>query len=113
MEFKTPDNAAHPYLLPGAIIAAGLNGLERQMTLPEPVTIDPAARTERELAACGITLVPQTLSAATDALADSEALRKAMGDMLFDATVAVRRAEAEADEGRPLQELYAEQLWRF
>jgi len=27
--------------------------------------------------------------------------------------VAVRRAEAEADAGRPLDELIAEQVWRF
>ena len=113
MEFKAPDNAGHPYLLPGAIIAAGLYGVEQKMVLPEPLSIDPASRSEDELAALGIGLVPQTLSAATDALASSRALREAMGDMLFDATVAVRRAEAEADETRPMEELFVEQLWRF
>ena len=36
MEFKAADCAGHPYLLPGAVIAAGLDGIERGLTLPEP-----------------------------------------------------------------------------
>jgi glutamine synthetase len=113
MEFKTPDSAAHPYLLPGAIIAAGLHGVEQEMSLPEPVAVDPSSLSERERAARGIALVPQTLSAATEALAASETLHEAMGDMLFDATVAVRRAEVEADGSRPMEQLFTEHRWRF
>ena len=36
-----------------------------------------------------------------------------MGDELHTLLVAVRRAEAAADAGKPLEQLVAEQRWRF
>ncbi len=113
MELKAADCAGHPYLLPGAVIAAGLNGIEQGMTLPEPCWVDPASLSEEERAAAGYEQLPSSLSAAADALEASEVLRAAMGDLLHDCTVAVRRAEAEADEGRPIDEVVREHLWRF
>jgi glutamine synthetase len=113
MEFKAPDCAGHPYLLPGVIIAAGLNGIEQGMTLPEPCWVDPGSLTEAERAEAGYEQLPASLSAAADALEASEVLRAAMGDLLHDCTIAVRRAEAEADEGRPIADLVKEHLWRF
>jgi glutamine synthetase len=113
MELKAADCAGHPYLLPGAVIAAGLNGIEQGMRLPEPCWIDPASLSEEERAAAGYEQLPSSLSAAADALEASEVLRAAMGDLLHDCTVAVRRAEAEADEGRPIDEVVREHLWRF
>ncbi len=113
MEFKAADCAGHPYLLPGAIIAAGLNGIEQSMTLPEPCWVDPGSLTEEEREAAGYEQLPASLSEAAEALEGSEVLRAAMGDLLHDCMVAVRRAEAQADEGRPIDELVREQLWRF
>jgi glutamine synthetase len=113
MELKAADCAGHPYLLPGAVIAAGLDGIERGMTLPEPCWVDPGSMTEEERAAAGYERLPASLSEAADALAGSQVLRSAMGDLLHDSMVAVRRAEAEEDEGRPIEDLVREQLWRF
>ena len=113
MELKAIDCAGHPYLVPGAIIAAGLSGIERSLRLPEPVLVDPFELSEAERVARGIRRLPQTLSEASEALAGSEVLREAMGDLLFDSSVAVRRAEAEIDEGKPLEQVVAEHLWRF
>jgi glutamine synthetase len=113
MELKAADCAGHPYLLCGAVIAAGLNGVARGMTLPEPCWVDPGGMTAADRRAAGYVQLPASLSEAADALAASSVLRDAMGEMLHDCMVAVRRAEAEADEGRPIDELVAEQLWRF
>jgi glutamine synthetase len=113
MEFKAADCAGHPYLLPGAVIAAGLAGIERGLTLPEPCLIDPASLSEAERAAAGYEQLPASLSEAAAALDASEVLREAMGDLLHESSVAVRRAEAETDEGRPIEDLVREQLWRF
>jgi len=113
MEFKAIDCAGHPYLVPGAIIAAGLAGMQHNLRLPEPVLIDPFELSEPERLARDVRRLPKSLAEATEALAASEVLREAMGDMLFDSIVAVRRAEAEADEGKPLEQLVAEHLWRF
>lgn len=113
MELKSADTAGHPYLVPAVIIAAGLAGVEQGLRLPPPISADPASLTEAELAARGITRLPETLDAAADALEASRVLRSAMGDFLHDCTVAVRRAEAERSRGHSLDELVAGHLWRF
>jgi glutamine synthetase len=97
----------------GALLGAGLSGVERGLRLPEPVDGDPHLLTEQERSDRDIVRLPESLSEATRELAASEVLREAMGDELHDAVVAVRRAEAEADEGRPMEELIAEHFWRF
>jgi glutamine synthetase len=113
MELKAIDCAGHPYLVPGAIIAAGLHGLDEQLTLPPSCAVDPSTMTAGELAAAGIRQLPCSLSAAAEALEGSAVLRTALGPILHSCMVAVRRAEAEADECRPVQELVREHLWRF
>jgi len=113
MEFKAADCAGHPYLVPGAIIAAGLNGIERGMPLPPPCAVDPHTMDADERAAAGIRQLPASLSEAAARLEESEVLRAALGPLFHACMVAVRRAEAEADEGRPIDELVREQLWRF
>jgi glutamine synthetase len=99
LEVKCVDLAANPYLLVGALLAAGLHGVRAGLTLPEPVTGDPARFSPEELADRGITRLPTSLDDATDAFAASDVLREALGDMLADAVVAVRRAEAERLRG--------------
>ncbi|HEY0358932.1 MAG TPA: glutamine synthetase family protein [Mycobacteriales bacterium] len=94
LEVKCVDLAANPYLLVGALVAAGLHGIRAGLTLPAPVTGDPARFSPAELAALGIARLPTSLDAATDAFEASAVLREAMGDLLADAVVAVRRAEA-------------------
>jgi len=113
MEFKAADCTGHPYLIPAGVIAAGLAGLERGLSLPEPLGEDPHSLSAEERRRRGVVRLPASLGEAATALEESEVLRAAMGPELHDAMVAVRRAEAEEDEGRPLDELVAEQLWRF
>ena len=55
-ELKACDASCNPYLALGGLIAAGLDGLERGLELPEPVDVDPATlpadeRARREIAA--------------------------------------------------------------
>lgn len=112
-EFKAVDATGHPYLTAGAVIAAGLAGIQRGAKLPEPVAIDPHTLSPAERAKREIRQLPASLAEAAEALASSHVLREAMGDVLFDAMVAVRRAEARTDGDRPLPELVEEHLWRF
>jgi glutamine synthetase len=113
MELKAIDCAGHPYLLPGAVIAAGLAGIDRSLRLPEPVAGDPHELSDAERAARGVRRLPESLDVAVETLALSATLREAMGDVLFDACIAVRKAEAEADRDKPPQQVVAEHLWRF
>jgi len=112
-EFRAIDAACNPYLMAGALVAAGLNGIDRSLTLPAPFDGDPHLAGDDVRAALGVRRLPQSLSEAAEELAASEVLQAAMGEDLHGAIVEVRRAEAAADEVRPLDDLIAEHLWRF
>jgi glutamine synthetase len=94
LEFKTADATANPYLALGALIAAGLDGLQRNLELPEEVTVDPGLIPEEQRNAKGIDLLPQNLGEALDAFHKDDVLREAMGP-LAKSFAAVRRSEWE------------------
>ncbi|MGP3981598.1 glutamine synthetase family protein [Streptomyces sp. KR80] len=97
-EVKSFDAAANPYLLVGAVIAAGLAGIDAGRSLPPPVAGDPALTG-------GQIRLPTSLPAALEHFERSAVLREALGDPLFEAIVAVRRAEAELFDGVPPQDI--------
>jgi len=92
-ELKACDASCNPYLAIGGILAAGLDGLERRLELPEPVDVDPATIPEDERARRGIVRLPATQAEALDALTADELLLSALGPVLAEAYLAVRRSE--------------------
>jgi len=92
-EFKTADATANPYLALGAFIAAGIDGLQRNLVLPAEVTVDPGLIPEDQRRAKGIDLLPQDLGQAIDALRRDGVLLEAMGEQLAGSYLAVRRNE--------------------
>ena len=113
MEVKCFDLAANPYLLTGALVAAALDGLRHGLRLPPPVTGDPARFSAGELASRGITRLPTTVDDAVAALAADETLRAALGDMLADAVLAVRRAEADRVRDAAPEEMVRAYRWVY
>ena len=112
-EVKCFDQSANPYLVAGALIAAGLAGVERDLRLPEEVTVDPGGLSEDELTRSGVQRLPQTVEEAVSHLEKSDVLRDAMGPMLFEPFVAVRRAEAAAFAGQEPDDIVAAHRWRY
>jgi glutamine synthetase len=92
-ELKACDATCNPYLALGGLLAAGLDGLERGLEPPEPVSVDPATLSEDERASRGIVRLPATQEEALDALAADELLLDALGSTLAQAYLAVRRSE--------------------
>jgi glutamine synthetase len=92
-ELKACDATCNPYLALGGLIAAGLDGLERGLAPPEPVSVDPATLDEAERARRGIVRLPTTQAEALDALAADALLLDALGPTLAQAYLAVRRSE--------------------
>jgi glutamine synthetase len=104
LEMKTVDGAANPYLALGAIIAAGLDGIQQQLPLPSPINCDPATLSEAEQAAQGIDRLPPSLSEAIDALANDPVLRDALGTDLATTLLAIRQTEWQAMKDFNLEE---------
>ena len=92
-ELKACDASCNPYLALGGLIAAGLDGLEKGLLPPEPVEVDPATIAEDERAARGIMELPATQAEALDALAADPVLTAALGSVLAESYLAVRRSE--------------------
>jgi glutamine synthetase len=95
VEFRPPDPTANPYLAFSAMMMAGLDGIERGLKPANPIDTDLYELSEEELS--GITLVPDSLPAAMDALeADHEFLLKGgvFTRDLLDEWTSFRRTEA-------------------
>jgi glutamine synthetase len=96
LELKPADASNNPYLAFGALIAAGLDGIERGLAPPEPVAVDPVTIPEGEREAMGIRRFPTDLGAAIKELEADQVLMEAFGDLLARSFVTVRRSEWEA-----------------
>jgi glutamine synthetase len=92
-ELKTVDATSNPYLALGGLIAAGLDGIERGLDVPEPVEVDPATMAEDERRRRGILRLPATQAEALDALAGDRLLLEALGPTLAQSYLAVRQSE--------------------
>ncbi len=94
LELKPADHSGNPYLALGGLIAAGLDGLRRGLDPGDPVDVDPGNLSDEERAQRGIKRLPETLDAALDALQADAVLTEALGPMLANSYLAVKRLES-------------------
>jgi glutamine synthetase len=85
VENRMGEPAANPYLYMAANIAAGADGIARDLTPPAPVEADPYT--------AAVPPLPTSLSAAVKALDGDGFYRSAFGDTLIDYLVMMKRAE--------------------
>jgi glutamine synthetase len=108
-ELKCFDGSANPYLVVGAVTAVITATADEGLTLPDEITVDPAT-----LPAAGQPpRLPQAILDAVEVLEKHERLRTAFGDPLFEAFLAVRRAEADLFDGWSDDEVAAATRWRY
>jgi len=93
LELKASDCSGNPYLALGGLIAAGLDGVRRDLDPGQAVFTDPAALPHEEREARGIRPFPGDLGAALDALERDPVLTDALGDSLRRSYLAVKRGE--------------------
>jgi glutamine synthetase len=92
-EWRVPDASANPYLATAGLIAAGLDGIDRELDPGAPCADDLFALTLPQIRQRGIPLLPQSLSEAIDTFESSELLHAALGDTLHHEFVRLKRAE--------------------
>ncbi|RMF38426.1 MAG: type I glutamate--ammonia ligase [Chloroflexi bacterium] len=93
VELRCPDPSANPYLAFAAMLAAGLDGIERGMTPPEPVNEDVYLFTDEDLRQRGIQVLPGTLGEALEELEADEVIREALGEHIYQVFTRAKRAE--------------------
>ncbi len=91
VENRAADGCANPYLVAAANLAAGLDGIRRQLDPGEPYLGDAYQIPASE----GIPVVPQSLTEALNALEHDPVMLETLGPGFVQAYLAVKRQEAE------------------
>jgi glutamine synthetase len=93
VEFRSPDPACNPYLAFSVMLVAGLEGIEQEYKLPEPVEENVYKMNEEERKKRGIGTLPASLWEAIQLTEKSELVRKALGDHVFQAFIKNKKIE--------------------
>ena len=93
LEYRSPDPACNPYLVFAVMLAAGLEGIEKGYELPAPVEENVFEMAEDERQRRGIETLPGSLFEAILIIEDSELVRKALGDHLFNSFIKNKKIE--------------------
>ena len=83
VEFRSPDPACNPYLAFSVMLAAGLDGIEKEYELPDPVEENVFEMAEEERVRRGIGTLPGNLLEAIELTEGSELVKRALGDHVF------------------------------
>ncbi|MBD2019028.1 type III glutamate--ammonia ligase [Leptolyngbya sp. FACHB-36] len=81
LELRLADGSCNPYLAAAVAIAAGLDGIEKQLDPGEPSNFNLYDLSLSELSDKGIQTLPQSLKEAIDALAADDVITGALGDL--------------------------------
>jgi len=92
-ELRCPDPACNPYLAFAVMLAAGLEGIEKGYELRDPVEKNIYKMTEEELKAHGIESLPGSLGEAIAETENSDLVRRALGDHVFDHLIELKKRE--------------------
>lgn len=105
LEYRGADAAANPYLALGALIRAGVWGVQERLPAPPILDRDPAQLRAEEIERYCTGVLPATLGESLAALAEDEAACGWMPSLLREVYTSVKRAEVEATEALDLAEL--------
>jgi len=94
LELRLPDGSCNPYLTTAAVIAAGLDGVQRELHpgaghANNLYDLSPAQMREQ-----GIGILPQSLGEALDQLERNQVIRDALGESLSEEFIKLKRAES-------------------
>jgi glutamine synthetase len=93
IELRCPDPSCNPYLAFTAMLAAGIDGIEHNLPLPEPIEENLYHFTDDDLKRRNIPTLPATLGGAVDEMEKNGVLRAALGDHVFERLIEAQRAE--------------------
>ena len=93
IEYRSPDPACNPYLAFSAMLAAGLEGMEKKYECPSPVERNVYEMGEEERKAHNIDSLPGSLSEAIRITEESELMRRCLGEHVFNAFIENKKIE--------------------
>ena len=113
LELKPSDHSGNPYLALGALLAAGLDGIQKRIDPGEPQEIDPGNYSDEEREKRGIRRLPTSLDEALDELERDEMLKEALGPLLATSYIAVKRNEAAFFKDKTQEEETRQHFYKY
>lgn len=95
LELRSGDPSANPYIFIAAILAAGADGVENNITAPDPVERNIYKMTPDERKAAHITQLPGSLKESITNLENDKVLTDALGKDFMDAFLSIKKAEVD------------------
>lgn len=95
-ELRMPDPSCNPYLALTVMLAAGLDGLENNLTPPPPIQRNIYDMSVRDRRRHKIKELPGTLREAINALKKDRVIREALGEHVFDHFIDAKTLEFDA-----------------
>ncbi len=93
IEIRTSDSSMNPYLATAALIAAGLDGIDRELDPGEPKNINFYDLSLEAIREMGVGLLPQNLNEALDALESDRLFSDALGEAVVNEFITLKRSE--------------------
>ena len=93
VELRCPDPACNPYLAFGVMLASGLTGVEKEMTLRPPIEEDIYEMSVHEREKLGIQSLPGSLIEALERTESSKLVREALGEHVYTKFLENKRIE--------------------
>lgn len=93
IEYRSPDPACNPYLTFSVMLAAGLEGIEKEYPIPAPIEENVYHMSEEERRERNIGTLPASLWEAIQLAENSEVVRKALGEHAFAAFISNKKIE--------------------
>ena len=93
IELRCPDPACNPYLAFAAMLAAGLDGIDKEIPLPDPVEEDLYKFDEERLALLNIDTLPSSLYEAINELRNDRLMQEVLGDHLYKRYIHIKTRE--------------------
>lgn len=93
IELRCPDPACNPYLAFAVMLAAGLDGIENNIKLPDPVEEDLYQFDEAKLISKKIDTLPSSLFEAINELGKNKLIQEVLGDHLYKRYINIKTRE--------------------
>ncbi|HLQ39453.1 MAG TPA: type I glutamate--ammonia ligase, partial [Tetragenococcus sp.] len=87
------DPSANPYMALAALLAAGLDGIKKELTPPPAVDRNIYVMTENERRKAQIFDLPSTLHNATKALREDQVIVDALGNHIYESFIEAKQME--------------------
>ena len=105
LEYRAVDATANPYLVLGALIRSGIEGITQRLPLPPLIDGDPSEMAEEQRMAAGVRRLPESLAASLAELRADQTAAGWLPRTLYESFLLMKSAELEACAGLDMEAL--------